>query len=60
MSDIDDLIATADRLCDSLEKAANSEARYNSDLGYYLGLYKKQVERGSYEISLIRDRFGDL
>ena len=59
-TDIDELIETADRLCDSLEKAANEEKRYHNELGFYLNLYRKQVERGSYEIAQIRERFGDL
>ncbi len=60
MSDIDDLLASSAKLCNSIDEAANSETRFCSELGYYLALYKKQVEKGSHEIAMIRDRFGDL
>ncbi len=60
MSDIDDLLAATAQLCNSIDEAVNTDTRFCSELGYYLSLYKKQIEKGSHEIAMIRDRFGDL
>lgn len=59
MSEINDLVEVGDRVCASIDRLINEEKKFYEQLGYYLKLYRIDLEKSTKNISTIRDKFGD-
>ena len=55
MSDIDDLVAAADRLCASLEKASQNEKKFNDDICHEFQKMSRDTRKMSDDLKYIRE-----
>lgn len=58
MNDIDELIKTADRLCENLSKYADDEKRFGADLCYTLEMISCQAWRSANDLKEAIDYYG--
>lgn len=59
MNTLDELVATADRLCKSLDDAAENEKRFCTDIQLSLEVYSWEVWRIKNNIEVLKERLGN-
>jgi hypothetical protein len=58
MTPLEELIATADKLCKNLERAADNERRYSASICLELERYSWEVHRMANDIRELKASFG--
>lgn len=59
MNDLEELIKTAERLCNNLDKIAQEDVRISNEIAHHLEICSWEIQRQANDLKVLKQIYGD-